>query len=452
MSIPFKSRADFPAIKIEGGTGDQGIMSWNTEDETVDLIVSPDVTYQLGQELGHVVRNLSGQTIVNGNVVKITGASGNKPTVDMADSSSEYQSAATFAVVTETIGNNSTGRVTTEGLVRGLNTSAYTEGVALWLGTAGNFTDVKPLSPNHLVHIGWVVRSHATEGIILVRVSNGWELEELHDVLITDVQEGDSLAWDATLGVWKNGAASSAEGGILSVLRNNFTGDGIETTFALSATITQESQTQVYIDGVYQSKDSYTTSGSNVIFSEPISSGAGIEVIHIVSLSANVDTEIFTGDGSTVAYALSKNILDENNTQIYFDGVYQSKDNYTISGSTITFSTAPPLDVVVEVVYFSNLNTTQAGNYDVQVISTSTTAVKATVYVLTASLTLTLPIAPELGDSIKISNLSAVDTCIIARNGNNIMGLAEDLTLDSTSASFELIYANTTKGWVIIAQ
>ena len=51
MSIPFKSRADFPAIKIEGGTGDQGVMSWNTEDETVDLIVSPDVTYQLGQEL-----------------------------------------------------------------------------------------------------------------------------------------------------------------------------------------------------------------------------------------------------------------------------------------------------------------------------------------------------------------------------------------------------------------
>jgi hypothetical protein len=89
-------------------------------------------------------------------------------------------------------------------------------------------------------------------------------------------------------------------------------------------------------------------------------------------------------------------------------------------------------------------------SYDVQVISTSTNAVKNTLYVFTADLTLTLPSSPTNSDSIKISNLSGVDTCVLGRNGNNIMGTAEDLTLDTASASFELIYSGATKGWVIV--
>lgn len=399
------------------------------------------------------VKNETGSTINRGTGLMAAGTDGNSGHILVApmDASGAVEPKYYIGILEETINNGEFGKAVHFGIVDQVNTNAFNDGDVLWCDPTipGGLTVTEPEAPAVKLATAFVLNA-STNGKLAVRVQGNEGLHELHDVHIESAADGQTLLWDATQGYWKNGDLAS--GGILSVLRDNFTGDGIETTFALSATITQESQTQVYIDGVYQSKDSYTTSGSNVIFSEPISNGAGIEVIHIVSLSANVDTEIFTGDGSTVAYALSKNILDENNTQIYFDGVYQSKDNYTISGSTITFSTAPPLDTVVEVVYFSNLNTTQAGNYDVQVISTSTTAVKATVYVLTASLTLTLPIAPELGDSIKISNLSAVDTCIIARNGNNIMGLAEDLTLDSTSASFELIYANATKGWVIIAQ
>ena len=366
MAIPFKSRADFPAIKIEGGTGDQGIMSWNAEDETVDLIVSPDVTYQLGQEVGHTVRNLSGQTLLNGNVVKVTGASGNKVTVDIADSSTEYESSATFAVVTETISNNSTGKVTTEGLVRGLNTSAFTEGVAIWLGSTGAFTDVKPSSPNHLVHVGWVVRSHATEGTILVRISNGWELEELHDVLITNVQDGQGLVWDATNSYWKNAdlGAGGGGGGTLTVEKNEYTGDGTTVAFTLSSPVQSESQTQVYIDGVYQSKANYTTSGSVITFSEAPELGTDIEVIHLLSVSAVVKTDEFLGDGATASYTLSESISSENNTQVYFDGVYQSKSTYTTLNNVITFSENVPNGVAIEVVHLkavdiSSLNSNQ---------------------------------------------------------------------------------------------
>ena len=203
-SINFAGDFVLDTLRFTGGTADQGTLSWNTEDETLDLIVSPNVTYQIGQELGHTVRNLSGVTLNNGAVVRVTGASGNKITVDLADNTAELGSSETFAVVTETISNNSTGKVTTEGLVRGLDTSAFAEGVAIWLGTNGAFTDTKPLTPNHLVHIGWVVRSHATEGAILVKVSNGWEMEELHDVLITNVADKDMLVWNSTLGYWEN--------------------------------------------------------------------------------------------------------------------------------------------------------------------------------------------------------------------------------------------------------
>ena len=88
--------------------------------------------------------------------------------------------------------------------------------------------------------------------------------------------------------------------------------------------------------------------------------------------------------------------------------------------------------------------------YIVSVINTSTTGVKDFAYVLTADLTLTLPATPSVGDKIKVSNQSGTTTPIVARNGSNIQGLAEDLVLDVDGFGIELIYSGATKGWVII--
>jgi hypothetical protein len=98
---------------------------------------------------------------------------------------------------------------------------------------------------------------------------------------------------------------------------------------------------------------------------------------------------------------------------------------------------------------FSWADATSGGGLTVSVISGNTTAVKDYLYVLTASLTLTLPASPSSGDSIKIANFSNVASCIIARNTNNIMALAEDLTLNDTTARITLIYTDATRGWVI---
>jgi hypothetical protein len=93
--------------------------------------------------------------------------------------------------------------------------------------------------------------------------------------------------------------------------------------------------------------------------------------------------------------------------------------------------------------------TTPIITQNVQVISTNTTAVASRTYVLTASLTLTLPLSPTAGDWVSVQNSSGTTTAVIARNGSNIMSLAEDLTLDNATASLTLVYADATRGWVI---
>jgi hypothetical protein len=84
----------------------------------------------------------------------------------------------------------------------------------------------------------------------------------------------------------------------------------------------------------------------------------------------------------------------------------------------------------------------------IQVIGTNTTAVAFRTYVLTASLTLTLPLSPTAGDWVKIQNSSGTTTAIIARNGSNIMSLAENMTLDANFVPLQLVYADATRGWV----
>lgn len=84
------------------------------------------------------------------------------------------------------------------------------------------------------------------------------------------------------------------------------------------------------------------------------------------------------------------------------------------------------------------------------VISTNTTAVPSTVYVITASCTLTLPATPVAGTWVRVSNMSGTSTVVIGRNGSNIMALAEDMTIDRPSAGFTLEYADATRGWVIL--
>lgn len=63
--------------------------------------------------------------------------------------------------------------------------------------------------------------------------------------------------------------------------------------------------------------------------------------------------------------------------------------------------------------------------------------------------TLTLPASPSAGDTLRIINRSGTITTTIARNGSNIMGVADDVTFDLTNETFNFTYANATDGWII---
>lgn len=87
---------------------------------------------------------------------------------------------------------------------------------------------------------------------------------------------------------------------------------------------------------------------------------------------------------------------------------------------------------------------------NIQVISVNTTAVKSRTYVLTTSLTLTLPASPSAGWWVRVVNRSTTVTSVVNRNAQNIMGLAENMTIDDLHAGITLVFADATRGWVLV--
>lgn len=198
-----------------GIVGGVGRLVWNATDGTLDLgLGGGQVTLQIGQEMVQPVTNRTGSTLLETEVVYVEGALGNRMTVQRAQANAEMSSTAVLGVITEPILNNQTGYVTTEGMVRNVNTSAFPEGSVIWLSptVAGGLTTTKPIAPNHTVMIGYCVRQHATVGSIYVKVQNGYELDELHNVQITTPADGQVLKYEASTGLWKNGTVSGGGG------------------------------------------------------------------------------------------------------------------------------------------------------------------------------------------------------------------------------------------------
>ena len=159
------------------------------------------------ETLTATVKNAESVAITKGQVVYLFGATGNMPSVKLAYNTSDATSAKTFGVVSDTsIAPNGTGTVTCVGVVDGLNLGAYQDGDTVYLGaTPGSITATKPYAPNHLVYVGIIERANAGNGELYVRVQNGYELDEIHDVQINSPrQSGQTLIYDNTTSLWKN--------------------------------------------------------------------------------------------------------------------------------------------------------------------------------------------------------------------------------------------------------
>lgn len=169
-----------------------------------------NVTLQVGQETLQRVTNNTASPMTDGQAVYISGAIGNRATAALAIASSETTSFGTVGLVTEPIGVNGQGYITTEGMVHGLNTSGFNEGDQLYLSavTPGLITKIKPSTSSHLVVIGFCVRSHATNGTVYVRINNESRIDELHNVAISSPANGQVLSYNSSTSVWENTAAT----------------------------------------------------------------------------------------------------------------------------------------------------------------------------------------------------------------------------------------------------
>lgn len=152
------------------------------------------------------MRNDTAADIPKGKVVYPNGSNGTHKLIALAQANAEAPSSRTFGVTYEPIAKNTSGLVVTFGELLELNTSGLTEGASIWLSPTvpGGITTTKPSSPDHLVHLGFCIYSHNNHGKIFVRVTNGFEVEELHNVKLTNLQNNDALRYDAASGLWVN--------------------------------------------------------------------------------------------------------------------------------------------------------------------------------------------------------------------------------------------------------
>ena len=252
-----------------------GTMFWDDGDGVSSVILKGgNTTLQVGTQQYARVYNDSGTTLTLGQVVYISGAQGNRVAVKLARADVEATSFGTIGLVAETITNGAEGFIIVSGALYKLNTNGLTAGAAVYLSTttAGAITTTKPQAPDQLVVLGWVERVSATVGSIYVKIDNGYELDELHDVRITSPQSGNLLIYDATtspIGVWKNANLTAGTG--ISI--TNGAGSITVTNSAPDQTVALTGAGATTISGTYPN---FTITSVNTTYSPATSTVAGL--------------------------------------------------------------------------------------------------------------------------------------------------------------------------------
>ena len=167
----------------------------------------------------HLVKSDYNGTINKGQAVYVTGSTGNNGTnmlINRASNNIEMTSSKTMGLLETSLNKNDIGYVVTEGLLSGLNTNSANPGDPVWLGVDGDLIYGlvnKPVAPAHLVFIGIVTRKNQNNGEIFVKVQNGFEVEEIHNIVLTNKSTGDMLKWNGSTWVNFKGASGSFTAG-----------------------------------------------------------------------------------------------------------------------------------------------------------------------------------------------------------------------------------------------
>ena len=284
-------------------------------------------------------------------------------------------------------------------------------------------------------------------------------------------------------------------GGEAQFTLNTMTGDGSDTTLTMSVTPASENSIQVYFDGVYQNKDTFSFSGTTLTFSTAPATGVSVEVV----VTSTVATSTTPGDGTVTAAKLASNavtqakiaddavgadqlaasavvtasIVDDNITQakiaddavgadqlaasavvtasIVDANVTQAKiADDAVGADQLASSAVVTASIVDDAITAAKIASepVAVGITTVVTSASMTATVNTHVFVDTATRTITLPASPTIGQRVLVTVGNFEDT-VIGRNSSNIMSSGTDMTLDKAYLSIQFIYTNSTVGWAI---
>jgi len=209
-------------IDFNTGTTDtagEGQFVWNNSLGTLNLgLKGGNTILNVGQQVITRVVNkttpLVPLTKAGYQVVIVSGATGQRLSVRLAKADNDTNSAGTLGVVCENIAVNQEGFIVSVGQLTNINTTGslqgetWNDGDALYLSPTvfGGITNIKPTAPNHEVRIGYVEYAHINQGKIYVKIDNGYELNELHNVAINGLTltNNDIIAYNSATQVWQN--------------------------------------------------------------------------------------------------------------------------------------------------------------------------------------------------------------------------------------------------------
>lgn len=310
--------------------GTIGITGAGTTDQYLDgtgaLQTFPTLTS--ADKMVTIGRNSTGSTLYKGTVVYISGSTGNRPNFVKSQANSESTSAGTFGVVMADIANNADGNVVTIGTIETLDTRSsatnpftsdtLVDGDTIYLSptTAGYITNVKPSAPNHIVYVGKVVRTSPTNGTIVYRIQNGYELDEIHDVSIVSKTDRDLLMYESATTLWKNKTLVKGDVGLSNV----------DNTSDANKPISTATQTAL------NSKQDTLVSGTNIKTINTVSLLGSSDI----SLPTTSSTDTFTNKRITSRVSSVTSSATPSVNTDSFDAVTITALAATITGVTVT--------------------------------------------------------------------------------------------------------------------
>ena len=272
-----------------------------------------------------------------------------------------------------------------------------------------------------------------------------------------------------------------------SLESQTLTGNGSTTQFTLNYAVSTSASVLVTVDGIFKVPSvEYGAQGTMLNFAAAPANAASICVVFLgrellvpTPVGRTIEINSYVGDNVDVTFDLTSIPVAPQSIFVYVDGLLKKiTTDYTISGQTVTFTSAPTtsakielvnlgaekiLDVAsvedgsIELVKLSSAATKSLYQGDWQSIKTGNfTAVAPEYYMIDTSggaITMTLPLTATLGDTVRFMDVAGTfntNNLTVDRNGHKIMGSTTNMTVDTQGSSNALVYSNATYGWRLL--